>query len=828
MKRFTLKPTLLALLALVLIVSPVLAYTYSAPYVITETGSIGYTMLATIVGSNNQWMADNGFMEADALDTRIETLGGSEKPHMVASERILAAVPVAANSQTNLLFTTGNADLSALNIITGRNGYIVIDDAAALEPGNNFEIDISGYIDTSYTSGESLVQKLDGAGLGFRVYVSAATDITASIYDWIHPTGFVDAGAGWNNENLAFDDNTATFAMSNAVAVSPAWSEWLELTYPAITTSSVRFWEAGFGTQIEVDIWYAAAWHNVYAGATIGPAWDTQVFAEQTGVTATRVRLQHGQGGPSPIAFNELEMLGGLAVTAAGVPVGEHVVVVSADGANLDIDVDGGTYTGTVALAGMSVPDNATDWSLMDNSTTDFTQYWDYYKHTVAGTLIAHYEPNTMILGQANTTYPEVASTSTNTTVAGTSHTVDLPGSVMNEDLLLVFFATTSNPTINYPSGWTSLFSTATGVNGTLSAAYRIADGSEGNTSIAVTTSASVTGSAQTFAVISYQGVPEVGTAVTGAGAANPDPPNLAPTWGATPVLWFALSSDDVNITVYPANYTDGALTGVAPYLASARRELSAAAENPGIFTAGAGNWVANTLAIRGKGTATFTNGSPNVVGAGTDWDSFLVGSMIESDTDTVWHTVSSVTDTTNLTLTVNYTAAGGAGHLFTTKSRLPDREGALQDGVLFWGRNPAGVIVALGSMVSSSQPLFGGEEAEPVTDVLPAAGTTDWFVEPAVGGALLTNPLRPFVTLMSDSTTITELQAWRILGLALVLMLTTAAAVVVKSHLLLAGIVAGAAIGGMVALTIFPLWALVFTVGAIIGGLVAERSPSL
>ena len=162
------------------------------------------------------------------------------------------------------------------------------------------------------------------------------------------------------------------------------------------------------------------------------------------------------------------------------------------------------------------------------------------------------------------------------------------------------------------------------------------------------------------------------------------------------------------------------------------------------------------------------------------------------------------------------------------SSSTLPDRVPTAQDGTIAWGYNPAGVIAAMGAVESSGQPATGTAVDDPVIDLLPVAEPSDWFEAPDVSGDLITNPLRPFVTMMSDTTALTELQAWRIYGLAVVLMVTVTAAVAVRGHLLISGIAAGASIGAMTALTIFPLWALVFAIGAVAGGVVAERSPSL
>ena len=122
MKRIS-KAILLSFVAILIGTLPVLAaVVYRAAYTIVEADGNAYDMLAVLEAADNEWMADNGFIQPDALDTRIETLGGLNKPHMVAENKTLTAVPVPANSQTNLYFTTANSVLSSLDIITGNDG----------------------------------------------------------------------------------------------------------------------------------------------------------------------------------------------------------------------------------------------------------------------------------------------------------------------------------------------------------------------------------------------------------------------------------------------------------------------------------------------------------------------------------------------------------------------------------------------------------------------------------------------------------------------------------------------------------------------------------
>lgn len=128
--------------------APVLAYSYYASFTVTETGAIDYDMFAATVTIDNAALATSGYMLASGLDTRI-LKGSSALPHMVASDRTLFALPVAASSTQNVDYTMGNAILDAFYIITGYSGYITVSDHADIELGDTFYLWMSGWIDVS-------------------------------------------------------------------------------------------------------------------------------------------------------------------------------------------------------------------------------------------------------------------------------------------------------------------------------------------------------------------------------------------------------------------------------------------------------------------------------------------------------------------------------------------------------------------------------------------------------------------------------------------------------------------------------------------------------
>ena len=83
---------------------------------------------------------------------------------------------------------------------------------------------------------------------------------------------------------------------------------------------------------------------------------------------------------------------GALSVTATGISAGYHTAVISADGTDFTISVDG-TVKDTASLNGSSVPDTDDDWTWM----SDATPYLDGIIVSASAIEVLRYEPNTII-----------------------------------------------------------------------------------------------------------------------------------------------------------------------------------------------------------------------------------------------------------------------------------------------------------------------------------------------------------------------------------------------------------------------------------------------
>jgi hypothetical protein len=111
----------------------------------------------------------------------------------------------------------------------------------------------------------------------------------------------------------------------------------------------------------------------------------------------------------------------GASVTATGVTSAEHTVRVVADGTNLKIYIDG-VEKDSVALAGASVPNNASNWTFIKNYSMP---YMEYLKIWVGGTLRQHiiWENDTTftdLSGNGNDATPTFRTTTTDADVSTT------------------------------------------------------------------------------------------------------------------------------------------------------------------------------------------------------------------------------------------------------------------------------------------------------------------------------------------------------------------------------------------------------------------------
>jgi len=472
---------MLAGMLIMVIASPVLAAVYYASVQVQESDGDSYTRLPIMVSLDNEYLADNNYILATGLDTRVITGSSVELPHLVVDDRLLFVSNINANNTYNFKYTTGNTPLTDMPVIVGYDGYITVSDDADLEPGDDFEIEFDGYVDTSAGSDKNLVYKEDA----FVCFVSDTEEISAGFIDGYYPdanvetssvdgfayyldangqswaTAVADAGdaasdddadegvngqpIGWGCDSVVneydilsrgffvFDTSeipddaviiSSTLYIYGSVATNEgSWDDTAINIYssaPATDTSIVAGDYDSLGvtafcdTGIDIDDWSTTGYNAFVFNASglaaistddvtkLGGRASYDVSGVDPGWTATGEELTFGcYFADNAGTDKDPKLVVTYGVQVSGVSSGEHTVKAYADGTDLGIIVDegeAGEVSDTILLSGASVPDNANDIIINQNNVMP---YFDYLKWTVSDTLIAWYQPVTMILGTA-------------------------------------------------------------------------------------------------------------------------------------------------------------------------------------------------------------------------------------------------------------------------------------------------------------------------------------------------------------------------------------------------------------------------------------------
>ncbi len=268
-----------------------------------------------------------------------------------------------------------------------------------------------------------------------------------------------------------------------------------------------------------------------------------------------------------------------------------------------DIKTDGSGPTGTQAL------------DFLPNGFTAFSQNaGGAGNYTLAGALTVGEGPAGAALTApvAAAAFPVVEATATfNKSGTGSGADYTLPTGITSADLLILIVSGVINSTT--PMGWTQIASLGGSSGPPRTRIYvRDADGLEGST---VALDATLRAVSVAYRISGARGAAfvEVTTQGSVSADASPNPPNEAISFGPADTLWIAgaaIRSTDYTIDGIPTNYTDEiSIIGTGSTdsqngIATARRELSTAVEDPGPFTLNqAEDWAAFTIAVAAPST---------------------------------------------------------------------------------------------------------------------------------------------------------------------------------------------------------------------------------
>lgn len=209
---------------------------------------------------------------------------------------------------------------------------------------------------------------------------------------------------------------------------------------------------------------------------------------------------------------------------------------------------------------------------------------------------------------------PTVRSTATtNGTSATASPVLNLPATVVAGDILVVLIRQDNEEGYTWPSAdWLALPplpDTSDGADDQTSCRYKVADGTEGGTTITLTRTQSNKFAALAYAIAGANNI-EAGGLATGASTA-PNPTSFSPSGGTKDYLWLSLGAWEGEQTSPPAatptNYsnkiaadsgTAGAVTTNCR-VAGVNRATTAASEDPSAWTISASDdWTAFVVAL--------------------------------------------------------------------------------------------------------------------------------------------------------------------------------------------------------------------------------------
>lgn len=219
---------------------------------------------------------------------------------------------------------------------------------------------------------------------------------------------------------------------------------------------------------------------------------------------------------------------------------------------------------------------------------------------------------------------PTIAATNESADAAGTTHVVNLPGSIAAGDLLIVLFGHAGAVTLNSLTGWTELVDD--GVANGVGVLWRKADGTEGAT-ISVDTSGSTKSCHISYRIsgANTTSAPVISAVATGTSNA-PNPNNCNPGV-SKPRLWITFfvqageeADDDTWCNNAATNYANllqittgtSGLPSTNCSIASCDRTATAASEDaawPAGSTDQALGWRAHTIGVAAGG-GTFQAGS--------------------------------------------------------------------------------------------------------------------------------------------------------------------------------------------------------------------------
>ena len=211
------------------------------------------------------------------------------------------------------VLTTDHDDCLIIRAFSADDGDISVD--SGWESATNITVDKSSTSAGECSGGcawenkatAGLISTEDCTFTSAEQWTAITIAIRSSSAGWVTPTGFVDSGDNWTNEQKVYDGSITT--SSNNSLAAGSWSSYLELTVPEVTNcTKMRFYahyNASSINSISIDLYYNSQWNNIYEGAYTSMTWVEKAIGSTQAVTSMRVKFYNTSGTNYNVSFYE-------------------------------------------------------------------------------------------------------------------------------------------------------------------------------------------------------------------------------------------------------------------------------------------------------------------------------------------------------------------------------------------------------------------------------------------------------------------------------------------------------------------------------------------
>ncbi|KSV16154.1 hypothetical protein DA01_08775 [Dehalococcoides mccartyi] len=408
---------------------------------------------ATHVAAPFTWatdsLLDGYYINAGFSNLAMRNAAGDDIPFMPgrgSDPWIMWIEQISQNSAINYsLYTGGETSMGGKLAYFPDTAGMTVDDAASLELGSNFEIELSGYVDTIGGIGESPVLKAGGLSITIdaeqQISVGNYSDenLTIAANSWESTSCY---GTSWFGQTFSFTNNVilSGFNLYCKKVGSPSGNldYYLFATSGGLPTGSALASGSILASTVSTSAGFKSLAFTTPASLTAATTYAV-VFACPSGTSSNRIsfwytnnssyangqEISSSNSGTSWTGSGTTDIYITLSgaylnalVSASDVVYGEHIIKTNLSGGTLNLYIDG-VLADSAAYAG-SITDNANDWIIGANGSMP---YMYYAKITVGGVLrgswVWEYATTfTDLSGNGNDATPSFRTTTTDADVA--------------------------------------------------------------------------------------------------------------------------------------------------------------------------------------------------------------------------------------------------------------------------------------------------------------------------------------------------------------------------------------------------------------------------